>query len=323
VAGAFLSPGAEPLFLLPRMVVAYHLDGEAPDGSVVVNETDDGEEAFADALRSLGRLERLGIAARTWGETVLQLRRAAPAAQLVNATPIVNGLRRVKSEFELELMTQACRIAEDAMAATAPRVQPGVTALELTEEVEHQLRAHGSRTPSFPTHVFTFVGEDSRDSWLPSGREPIGPGEPVQFDFGAVYRGYCSDFGRTVVSGEPPRDYERVYGIMVEAQEAGRAAAHPGAPAAEVNAACRKPIEDAGLGEYFTHRMGHGIGLDVHEQPFISVEDRTPLEVGMTFTDEPSIRQPGAFGVRIEDIVVCTADGGRRLTQMSTAPVLN
>jgi Xaa-Pro aminopeptidase len=97
----------------------------------------------------------------------------------------------------------------------------------------------------------------------------------------------------------------------------------PGALATDVNAACRRPIEDAGLGEYFTHRMGHGIGLDVHEEPFISVEDRTPLEAGMTFTDEPSIRRPGHFGVRIEDIVVCAEGGARRLTTMSTAPILN
>ncbi len=109
---------------------------------------------------------------------------------------------------------------------------------------------------------------------------------------------------------------------MLAAQEAGRAAAVPGALAREVNAACRAPIEEAGLGEFFRHRMGHGIGLDVHEHPFISVEDDTPLEPGMTFTDEPSIVWPGHFGVRVEDIVVCAEGGGRRLTELSTAAVV-
>ena len=171
-----------------------------------------------------------------------------PSSEVVDATPIVNELRRVKSELELQLLTEACRIAEDAMAETAPRVLPGVSPLELSEEIEHQLRVRGSRTPSFPTHIFTFGRVDSRDSTLASGTQPIRDGEPLQFDFGAVHRGYCSDFGRTVVCGEPPDGYEWVYGVMLEAQEAGRAAAVPGALASDVNAACRRPIEEAGLG---------------------------------------------------------------------------
>ncbi len=108
---------------------------------------------------------------------------------------------------------------------------------------------------------------------------------------------------------------------MLEAQEAGRAAARPGVTAAEVNRACRAPIEDAGFGPYFRHRMGHCIGLDVHERPFISEEDLTPLEVGMTFTDEPSIMWPGRVGVRIEDVVVCEEGVGRKLGTYPTEMV--
>lgn len=322
VAGAFLRPGGEPLYVLPRMVVVFHLEGREPGDCVVVNEADDGAALFAQATRSLGSPARLGIGARTWGETVLHLRQALPVSRLENVAPLVNELRRVKSELELELMTAACQMAEGAMTATAAKVQSGVSTLELAEEIEHQLRVHGSRTPSFPTHIFTFGGEDSRDSTLRTATEPIREGEPVMFDFGAVHRGYCSDFGRTVVCGEPPAEYDRVYGTMLAAQEAGRAAAVPGALAREVNGACRAPVEEAGLGEHFRHRMGHGIGLDVHEQPFISVEDETPLEAGMTFTDEPSILWSGHFGVRIEDIVACAADGGRRLTTMPTDPIV-
>jgi Xaa-Pro aminopeptidase len=135
----------------------------------------------------------------------------------------------------------------------------------------------------------------------------------VMFDFGAVADGYCSDFGRTIYVGEPPADYREAYDVMLAAQEAGRAAAAAGTPAAEVNAACRAPIEEAGLGEHFRHRMGHGIGLDIHERPFVSPEDETPLEVGMTFTDEPSIIIQNRFSVRIEDVVVCEEAGGRKL----------
>ena len=322
VAGAFFAPDREPLYILPRMVVVFHLEGREPGDCVIVGEADDGEALFTQAARSLGSRSRIGITARTWAETVLQLRKALPTARLENVTPLINELRRVKSELELQLMTVACRIAEQAMAATLSKVQPGVTTLELVEEIEHELRVHGSRTPSFATHIFTFGRDDSRDSTLPTATEAIREGEPVMFDFGAVHRGYCSDFGRTVVCGEPPAEYERVYETMLAAQEAGRDAARPGALAREVNAACRAPIESAGLGEYFRHRMGHGIGLDVHEQPFISVEDETPLEAGMTFTDEPSILWPGHFGVRIEDIVACAEAGGRRLNTMPTDPIV-
>jgi Xaa-Pro aminopeptidase len=145
----------------------------------------------------------------------------------------------------------------------------------------------------------------------------------VLFDFGGVVDGYCSDFGRTVVAGEPSAAFLDAYDVMLEASEAGRVACRPGAIARDVNAACRAPIEEAGLGEHFRHRMGHGIGLDVHERPFLSPEDETPLEAGMTFTDEPSIIVPGAFGMRIENIVVCAEGGARVLNDYPNDLVVN
>jgi Xaa-Pro aminopeptidase len=323
VTGVFFAPGREPLYVLPRMFVAFHLWGREPGDLITVNEGDDGRALFRQAKASLGEVGRIGIGARTWGESVLELQQALPGAELVTATPLVNELRRVKSANELELMTAACKIVDEAMVATAEKVQPGVTMADLAEEVEHQMRIRGSRTPSFPTHIFSYGYERSHDSQAASGLEPIADGEAVMFDFGAVHAGYCSDFGRTIVCGEPHPEYERAYEVMLAAQEAGRAAAVPGALACDVNAACRAPIEEAGLGEFFRHRMGHGIGLDVHEQPFISVEDRTPLEPGMTFTDEPSILWDGHFAVRIEDVVVCAEGGGRVLNELSGELVLN
>ena len=115
------------------------------------------------------------------------------------------------------------------------------------------------------------------------------------------------------MAGEPSQELRDAYDVMLEAFEAGRAACRPGALARDANAACRRPIEEAGLGKSFRHRMGHGIGMDVHERPFLSPEDETPLEAGMTFTDEPSILVDGRFGVRVEDVIVVAGGGGRIL----------
>jgi Xaa-Pro aminopeptidase len=309
VAGAFLAPGRDPVYVLPRMVVAFHLDGVAPPGARVVNEDGDGRASFAEAVRSLGELRRVALGQRVWAETVIELRQVVPDAEQSEGSSLVNELRRVKSEAERKLMAHACLIAREAMDSAAPQVVPGASMSGLVEEVEHQLRVRGSRCPSFPTHIFTW-GERRLDSGGPTRHDPLREGEVVLFDFGAVVDGYCSDFGRTIPCGEPPAGYQEACAAMLEAQEAGRQAAKPGVLARDVNAACRAPIEAAGLGGGFRHRMGHGIGLDVHERPFLSPEDETPLELGMTFTDEPSILVDGSFGVRVEDVIEVTATGG-------------
>lgn len=313
VSGAFFRPGNDPVFVLPRMTVAFELGAEVPGELVVVAERDDGLAALERLARALSPARRIAVGDRVWAEAVLHLQRVFGSDVLVLGSALVNELRRRKSARELEVMQRACAIADGTMAAVSPRVLPGVTMLDLVDEVEHQLRIRGSRAPSFATHVFTGVDGDSLDSGAPSGREPLREGMAVMFDYGAVLHGYCSDFGRTIVCGEPHDATREVYAVMLAAQEAGRLALRPGVPACEVNRACRAPIEAAGLGAHFRHRMGHGIGLDVHERPFLSEEDETPLEPGMTFTDEPSILRPGLPSVRIEDVVVCEEVGGRRL----------
>jgi Xaa-Pro aminopeptidase len=314
ITGGFFRPGRDPVFLFPRMFARLDLHEEPEGEIVVVNETDDGFEAFERVVRGLGSAAVVAVGDRVWAETVLNLGRAAGSFdRLRTGSRLVNELRRVKSADELEAMGRAIAAAERTMAAVTPLVVPGVTMAELVESVEHELRAAGSRCPSFATHIFTGLTDDDYDSGLPSARTPIHEGTSVMFDFGGVVDGYCSDFGRTIYCGDPPDDYREAYEIMLAAQEAGRAAARAGTPARDVNAACRAPIEEAGLGEHFRHRMGHCIGLDIHERPFISEEDETPLQPGMTFTDEPSLLIPGRYSLRIEDIFVCEEDGGRKL----------
>jgi Xaa-Pro aminopeptidase len=317
VTGAFFRPNQDPIFVFPRMFAA-------PEGEViVVSETDDGAAIFERLAKGLDVTRTLAVGDRVWTEAALHLGRAVGFHHIETGSYLVNGLRRLKSDEELAAMGRAIETVEQAMSAVTPLVVPGVTMLELAEAVEHELRAAGSRCPSFATHIFTGLGEEDYDSGTATGRTPIPDGTSVMFDFGGVVDGYCSDFGRTIYCGEPPDDYRAAYDVMLDAQEAGRAAARAGAHARDANAACRAPIEDAGLGEHFRHRMGHGIGMDVHERPFLSPEDETPLEPGMTFTDEPSIIVPGRFSVRIEDIIVVEEGGGRKLNSYPAALVAN
>src|SRR5713101_2357876 len=299
------------------------LKQEGVDALVVVKETDDGKAMFDKVAKSMGSVKKLAIGSRLWGETVINLVRVFGSPNLLNAEPMVNRLRRVKSKEELDVMTKACRIVDDTMGAVTSDVRPGVTMHELVEHVEHEMRARGSRTPSFTTHIMSMGMEDERESIDNRGALPLREGESVLFDFGAVLDGYCSDFGRTIFCGEPTAEYRRAHYAMVDAQAAGQAAAKPGVTAADVNRACRQPIEEAGYGPYFRHRMGHCIGMDVHERPFISEEDQTRLEVGMTFTDEPSIMWHGKVGVRIENIVVCEEKSGRKLNSYPIDLVAN
>jgi Xaa-Pro aminopeptidase len=322
VAGAFIAPArTDPVFVIPRMMSLFEMAGELPGEVVIVNESDDGPALFAKAARGLGKAATLGIGDRTWGETVIHLLDAVAPERVVPVSRLVNELRRTKSPEELEVMQRACAVCDETIAAVAPHVQSGTTMLELVEELEHQMRLNGSRVASFTTHVFThFVGGKNSDE--ETRTDPIVEGDVVMFDFGAVVDGYCSDFGRTVCVGEPDPEVRKTHNLVLAAQEAGRAALRPGTLASEVNRICRQPIEAAGYGHAFKHRMGHGIGLDVHERPFVSEEEETPLEVGMTFTDEPSILLDH-FGVRTEDVVVCEPDGGRKLNTFPPDLIVN
>lgn len=316
VCGAFFRPGHDPVFVLPRMVAEFDMPTGVPGDFVVVNETDDGTAAFDRVVKGFGPLGTVAVEQRTWADTVLALGRAADA-KIVSGVSLTNPMRRVKSTAEIELMVAACRVADSAMGVVTDDIADGAVERELVEELDSLLHRDGSRGVSFDTAVWAMGPSTARDASDRETSAKVHRGSGVSFDFGAVIDGYCSDFGRTVALGEPSDEYERVYETVIAAQAAGLAAVRPGALACEVDTACRQVIVDAGYGDGFRHRTGHCIGLDVHEYPFISEEDRTPLEPGMTFTIEPSVFMPGRVGVRIEDIVLVTADGGVTLNEYS------
>lgn len=323
VAGAFLRSDADPIVVLPRMITEFELPDHAAGDIVTVHETDDGDAVFARIVADLRPVRSLAVGARTWAETLIHLRQALSDPSLSNADDLINPLRRIKSPEELERMATAARIVDEVMAVIGPQVIPGVTEAELAAEVNLEMSRRGSRVESFDTGIISTGRLDQRDAGTRLTTQPIREGTSVSFDFGAVVDGYCSDFGRTIVVGAPDAEFLRVYELVIASQLAGIEAAHPGVTAGEVDRASRRVIEQAGYGEWFRHRTGHGIGLDVHEYPFISVEDMTPLEPGMTFTIEPSIFWPGHVGARIEDVVVSEANGARKLNRYPEGLVIN
>lgn len=314
-SGAFLQPGKDPIFVLPRMVTEFDLPEGVPGEVITVNELDDGDEVFARVASRLPAPRRVAIGARTWGSAMLRILQAFPGADLADATKLVNRLRRIKDAQELDLMRKVCHMADIALGETTPRIEAGVTEQDLAEEVNHHLLRNGARTWSFDTAVWSMGPLDQRDATVRISHQPLRRGMGVSFDFGGVYAGYCSDFGRTIHVGEPNEEYERVYKLVMDAQQAGIDAVRPGVTAAEVHNATRQVIVDGGYGDWFRHRTGHCIGLDVHEEPYISEEDTTVLEPGMTFTIEPSVFFPGRVGVRVEDVILCTEDGGVNLNE--------
>jgi Xaa-Pro aminopeptidase len=323
VAGAFLRPDSEPIILLPRMIAEFEFPASADGAITVINEADDADAVLARVARSLGPVKNLAVGARTWSESLIHLRTALGDPVVSNADVLISPFRQVKSADELDRMTAAARIVDEVMAVIGPRVRPGVTEAELASAVNLEMRRRGSRVESFDTGIISTGQRDERDAGTRLTTQPIEAGTSVSFDFGAVVDGYCSDFGRTIYVGEPDAEFRRVYELVIAAQAAGIAAARPGVRASEVDRASRRVIEDGGYGRWFRHRTGHAIGLDVHEYPFISEEDDTVLQSGMTFTIEPSIFWPGHVGARIEDVVVCEASGSRKLNRYPDGLVVN
>jgi Xaa-Pro dipeptidase len=317
-AGMLISPGSDPIFVLPRMMVEFDLPSGVPGDLIIVSELDNGRRTFASAAMRFGTVRTVGIGAKTSGRTVIEMLDVFSHPELHDISPLINRMRRVKTDEELTLMKSAALIADTAMAAVTQKIRPGISERDLAEEIDHQMASAGSRTPSFDTGAWSIgVGLD-RDADARISSDTIVAGTSVSFDFGAVVDGYCSDFGRTVHIGEPTAEFIAGYDLVIAAQAAGIAAIADNVTAASVHHACRDVIVDGGLGDLFRHRTGHCIGLDVHERPYISEEDETVLEPGMTFTIEPSLYRSGMIGTRVEDVVVCAADGGTKLNNYPT-----
>jgi Xaa-Pro aminopeptidase len=307
----------EPFLVVPRLE-APMVDASPAGGLglelLAWDETDDAFALLAaTATARLGSTPgRVAVGARTWAEHALGVQRALPGSALEIAAPVIDRLRMIKSPAEIEELVRAGAAIDRVHARMAEWLRVGRTEAEVGADIGAAILAEGHTGVDF-----TIVGSG------PNGASPhhelsdrvIGAGDLVVVDIGGeTATGYRSDCTRTyVVGGAPGPDVAEWYAVLQAAQAAATAAVRPGATAEQIDAAARDVIEDAGWGEHFIHRTGHGIGLDTHEAPYIVAGNDLPLEPGMAFSVEPGVYLPGRCGARIEDIVVCTDDGVRTL----------
>jgi Xaa-Pro dipeptidase len=267
-------------------------------------------EAAAAALELAGK--RIGV--EFLQMRVLELRRleqVAPGCRVLAFEAFLQELRACKDDSELEQMRRAIRITETALSAAIAQVHPGQTEEEIATELRVEMLRAGAEEVAF---IIVVAGPRTASPHVNPSSRPLEREDVLIVDCGAVCGGYVADITRTFAVGEIPAELERVYAVVQAANEAGRAAVRPGIAAQEVDRATRRVIAEAGYGDHFIHRTGHGLGLEVHEPPYIVEGNEELLQPGMTFTVEPGVYVPGLGGVRIEDDVVVTPTGAETLT---------
>ena len=283
----------------------------APDLFEIVpwEETDD---PVALVARIVGpAATRAAIGDHTWARFVLDLQRSLPRASFERASAVVSPLRMVKDADEIAALRAAAHAVDRIAIAMRDRPFAGRSELEIHRELVDRMLELGHERANF---AIVATGEHAASPHHePSADRRVADGELVLCDFGGTMHGYCSDITRMFQVGEPPSEIADTYAVLVEAQEAGVRAATIGTPCAEVDAAARRVIAAAGFGERFVHRVGHGIGQEAHEDPYMVAGNDLPLVAGHAFSVEPGIYFDGRFGMRLEDILVASDDGPCRL----------
>jgi Xaa-Pro dipeptidase len=274
-------------------------------------EHEDPFALIADVLAKLGcDSGTLALDGQTWYGVLEGLRQAMPNARFINGQPLIDRCRMIKNERELGFMEEACAITGKALASAVAELKEGMTELEFAELIAHKYRTEGG------VHGGSLVqsGPSASDPHLAAGERPITRGDAVVLDSGCQLNDFCSDVTRTLMVGDVPDEVRTAWAVLKDAQQAALDAIRPGATCESIDAAARRWLTKRGYGDYFTHRLGHGIGLDGHEHPYLVGGNRLPLEPGITTTVEPGIYVPGKFGLRIEDVMVVTDDGCRVLS---------
>ncbi|MEV0647215.1 Xaa-Pro peptidase family protein [Phytomonospora sp. NPDC050363] len=319
---ALVVPAEGPATLIvPRLERPLAASSPLPGTGVGIVDFGDGVNPYAllasflDEHVGSGR-RVIGAAERMWASHWHGIEAAVPSASLAMAATVLSPLRMVKSAAEVAELTRAAEAIDRVHTRMGEWLRPGRTEREVAADIKAAIVEEGHTAVSF---AIVAAGPNGASPHHGVSDAVIESGQPVVVDIGGVVdTGYGSDCTRTYCVGQTPADFNDYYGALRAAHQAGVDAVRPGVTASSVDAATRAVLTDAGYGEFFTHRTGHGIGLDGHEAPYIVDGDDTVLAPGMAFSIEPGVYIPGRHGARIEDIVVCTETGVTRLDTLPT-----
>lgn len=305
-----------PALVLPRLEepLARHELGELADDVTLVpwDETDDPIHLVQTIVAGV---RRVAVQDQMWARFALRLRAALDPTELVEAGPTMSALRRVKSTEEVERLRAAGSAADAAMRAILGERLSGRTEAEVSRHIRSLLIEAGHDVAGF---AIVASGPNAASPHHVAGDRVIETGDAVVLDIGGTRAGYSSDTSRTAFVGKPAAEFAALHAVLRDAQAAACEAVRPGVACGEIDAVARRIIDEAGYGEGFIHRTGHGIGMETHEEPYIVSSNPELLQEGHAFSVEPGIYLKDRWGARIEDIVVCTDAGGERLNTTST-----
>lgn len=272
----------------------------------------DYEDPQALAAKVIGPLngKQVAVGNQLWSAFLLRLQQRVPNGSWREASPLMRPLRMVKDEAEIALMAEVSRLTDEAWEEFIGG--PPLSGLTEREALRRLVDLTAARGLSDIWGICA-SGPNAASPHHATGSRTIRDGDAVLFDWGGKREGYQSDVTRTIAIGDPGEEFRHVYDVVLRANQATLDAVLPGVPLQDLDRTARRLISEAGYGEAFIHRVGHGLGLEVHEEPYLVEGNDLPLEAGMVFSDEPGVYLEGRFGIRIEDTVVCTGDGGMRL----------
>ena len=313
-----IAQGKDPVLVLPELEsLKVNLFPYKVNAFAYGEDPSEWDAVFRKAIQSLALDgKRIGVEPRQL--RLLEFRHVhagAPEADFPDASEALASLRLRKDQDEVEAMKRAVKVAQDALEATIPLIKVGMTEKEIASELTLQMLKHGSES-ELPFPPIVSAGPNSANPHASPSNRKLQRGDLLVVDWGATVDGYISDLTRTFAVGEVEPEFKKIAEIVLRANEAGRAAGRPGVACANVDQAARAVIEQAGYGKYFTHRTGHGIGMEGHEEPYMRGDNMQMLYPGMAYTVEPGIYLPERGGVRIEDNVVVTKDGVDVLSDM-------
>jgi Xaa-Pro aminopeptidase len=300
----------DPFLLVPALELKAAQASPAGALNLEIVTWEETERPFAMIKSAVGDPRSVALSDRMWALHVLQFSRVFPGAEQRLASTVLSPLRIRKSAAEVAALKAAGEAIDRVHAQVPGWLKPGLTERQVGAKIAEAILAQGHVQVDF---VIVGSGPNAASPHHEVSDRVIADGDVVVVDIGGTMpSGYCSDCTRTYAMGHAPDDFTKYYGVLYDAQEAATVSVRPGVTAESVDRTARKIITDAGYGEWFIHRTGHGIGLESHEDPYIVEGNTIPLEPGMAFSIEPGI-YPGPHGARIEDIVVCTEDGYQRL----------